>query len=299
MQYDHNHALISTRIAGLPEPRRGKVRDIYDMGDKLLFVATDRISAFDCVMPNGIPGKGRILTEMSLFWFAHLADVNNHLLTASVERYPEVLRACEDDLRGRSMLVRRLTMLPVECVARGYLAGSCWQEYQRTSSVCGLVLRKGYVQAEKLDEPIFTPTTKEENGHDQPISFESLAKQVGSYLALKLRDISLSLYARAAAYALTCGTIIADSKFEFGLDEDGGLVLADEVLTPDSSRLWPLETYRPGSNPASLDKQYLRDWLDSVHFNHQPPAPQLPDEVVCMTAEKYRRALSQLQKVKQ
>lgn len=296
MQYDRNHALLSTVIPGLPEPKRGKVRDIYDLGNQVLFVATDRISAFDCVMPNGIPGKGAILSQMTLFWFKQLKGIPHHLISADVEQYPASLQACKEDLRDRSMLVRKLRIVPVECVVRGYLAGSSWSEYQKTSSVCGIPLRKGYVNAEKLDEPIFTPTTKEDNGHDLPMTYEALAAKEGPALAAKLRNAALSLYSQAAEYALSCGIIIADTKFEFGIDENCKLVLADEVLTPDSSRFWPVETYRTGENPPSLDKQFVRDWLDCIHFNHQPPAPDLPDEVVRKTAEKYRQALTQLRK---
>ncbi len=297
MQYDRNHALLSTLIPGLTEPKRGKVRDIYDLGNQLLFVATDRISAFDCVMPNGIPEKGAILTGMSCFWFSKLKGIQHHMICADVDQYPDSLQACKEDLRGRSMLVRKLRIVPVECVVRGYLAGSCWSEYQKTSSVCGIPLRKGYVNAEKLDEPIFTPTTKEDNGHDLPLTYEALSAKVGPAMAAKLRNTALSLYAQAAEYALTRGIIIADTKFEFGVDENCKLVLADEVLTPDSSRFWPVETYQAGENPPSLDKQFVRDWLDSIFFNHQPPAPELPDEVVQKTAEKYRQALTQLRKV--
>ncbi len=296
MQYDRNHALLSSHISGLPEPRRGKVRDIYDLGNQLLLVATDRISAFDCVMPNGIPGKGAFLTQMSLFWFRQLKGIQHHLICADVDQYPEALQACKEDLRERSMLVKKLRIVPVECVVRGYLAGSCWSEYQKTSSVCGIPLRKGYVNAEKLDEPIFTPTTKEDNGHDLPMTYEALSEKVSPALAAKLRNTALALYTQAAEYALSCGIIIADTKFEFGVDENCKLVLADEVLTSDSSRFWPLESYRSEKNPPSLDKQFVRDWLDSIHFNHQPPAPELPDEVVCKTAEKYRQALTRLRK---
>ncbi|MFA6930003.1 MAG: phosphoribosylaminoimidazolesuccinocarboxamide synthase [Lentisphaeria bacterium] len=296
MLYDRNHALLTTEIPGLPEPKRGKVRDIYDLGDQLLFVATDRISAFDCVMPNGIPGKGAILTQMSLFWFRQLRGISNHLICADVEHYPSILQACKEDLRDRSMLVRKLRIVPIECVVRGYLSGSSWSEYQKTAQICGISLREGYVNAAKLDEAIFTPTTKEENGHDLPISFETLAQTVGAAMAAKLRNAALALYAQAAEYALSRGIIIADTKFEFGIDENCKLVLADEVLTPDSSRFWPVESYRSGQNPPSLDKQFVRDWLDSVHFNHQPPAPDVPDEVVRKTTEKYQLALTQLRK---
>lgn len=294
MLYDQNKALLSTAIPGVAEPKRGKVRDIYDLGDKLLLVATDRISAFDCVMPNGIPGKGKVLTQISLFWFARLQGIGNHLLTADADAYPGALAPCREDLRDRSMLVKKLRIVPVECVVRGYLTGSGWSEYQKRSSVCGVPLRAGYVNAAQLDEPIFTPTTKEESGHDQPITFQQTVDQVGADLASRLRDASISLYRQAADYALTRGIIIADTKFEFGLDENNQLVLADEVLTPDSSRFWPVDSYRTGSNPPSLDKQFVRDWLDSVGFNRQAPAPELPLDVVQMTRKKYEEALRQL-----
>ena len=294
MQYDSNHALLSTSIPELPNVRRGKVRDVYDLGDSILFVATDRISAFDCIMPNGIPGKGVILSQVTLNWFKVLTGIKNHLITADVAKYPAVLQKYAADLEGRSMLVRKLNMLPVECIVRGYLTGSGWASYQKTGMVCGLPLRAGYQNASKLDNPIFTPTTKAETGHDEAISFEELSAQIGSKLADALRNASIALYNQAAEYALKRGIIIADTKFEFGTDENGDLILADEVLTPDSSRFWPVASYQVGKNPPSLDKQFVRDWLDSVHFNHQPPAPELPPEVVRKTREKYQEALESL-----
>ncbi|MBO4619644.1 MAG: phosphoribosylaminoimidazolesuccinocarboxamide synthase [Victivallales bacterium] len=294
MQYDQNHALLSTEIPELTAVRRGKVRDVYDLGDSILFVATDRISAFDCVMPNGIPGKGRVLAQVTLNWFKVLTGIKNHLITADVSKYPAVLQKYAADLEGRSMLVRKLNMLPVECIVRGYLTGSGWSSYQKTGKVCGIPLREGYQNASKLDEPIFTPTTKAETGHDEAISFEELSAQIGSKLADALRNASIALYNQAAEYALQRGIIIADTKFEFGTDENGDLILADEVLTPDSSRFWPVDSYQVGKNPPSLDKQFVRDWLDSVHFNHQPPAPELPPEVVQKTREKYEEALESL-----
>ena len=294
MQYDQNHALLSTEIPELTAVRRGKVRDVYDLGDSILFVATDRISAFDCVMPNGIPGKGRVLAQVTLNWFKVLTGIKNHLITADVTKYPAVLQKYAADLEGRSMLVRKLNMLPVECIVRGYLTGSGWSSYQKTGKVCGIPLRDGYQNASKLDEPIFTPTTKAETGHDEAISFEELSSQIGSKLADALRNASIALYNQAAEYALKRGIIIADTKFEFGTDDNGDLILADEVLTPDSSRFWPVDSYQVGKNPPSLDKQFVRDWLDSVHFNHQPPAPELPPEVVQKTREKYEEALESL-----
>ncbi len=294
MQYDSNHALLSTSIPEIGEPKRGKVRDVYDLGDTLLFVATDRISAFDCIMPNGIPGKGRILTQLSLNWFKLLTGLKNHLVTADVKAYPAALQKYAADLEGRSMIVRKLKMLPVECIVRGYLTCSGWESYQKSGKVCGIPLRAGYVNADKLDEPIFTPTTKEESGHDMAITAAELATRIGQKLTDALQNASISLYKQAADFARTRGIIIADTKFEFGVDESGDLVLGDEVLTPDSSRFWPVDSYKPGKNPPSLDKQFVRDWLDSIHFNHQPPAPVLPPEIVAKTQEKYESALAQL-----
>ena len=295
MNYDKNHALLSTAIPGLAEPMRGKVRDVYDLGDKLLFVATDRISAFDCVMPNGVPGKGKILTQLSLFWFKLFgSSMPNHLITADVDKYPAELAAVKEDLRDRSMIVKKLKMLPVECIVRGYLAGSGWKEYQKSRTVTGIPLREGYVNCSKLDEPIFTPTTKEESGHDMAINFQQLTDIVGAKIAEGLKDATIRLYKTAADHAIKRGIIIADTKFEFGLDENGTIVLADEVLTPDSSRFWPADSYTPGANPPSLDKQFVRDWLDEVGFNHQPPAPELPADVVAKTQQKYADALKTL-----
>lgn len=294
MQYDANHALLATAIPGLTEPLRGKVRDVYDLGDTLLFVATDRISAFDCVMPNGIPDKGKVLSQLSLFWFNFFASTPNHLIRADVDHFPPALAAVKEELRDRAMLVKKLRIVPVECVVRGYLAGSGWKEYQQNGTVCGITLRAGYANCEKLDQPIFTPTTKESSGHDQPISFAQLTEKIGADLAQRLQSLAIALYQKAADYARTRGIIIADTKFEFGLDDQGVLTLADEVLTPDSSRFWPAESYRPGQNPPSLDKQFVRDWLDSIGFNHQPPAPMLPNDVVANTREKYLGALQQL-----
>jgi len=296
MQYDSNQALLKTEIPGLPAPATGKVRDVYDLGDSILFVATDRISAFDVIMPNGIPQKGRVLTQLSLFWFKLFGNRPNHLITADVTKYPAVLQPYAKDLEGRSMIVRKLKMLPIECIVRGYLAGSGWKEYQKSSSVCGIPLRSGYQNCSKLDTPIFTPTTKEESGHDQAISFAQMEGIIGQEMAAKVRDFALDLYKTAADYALTRGVIIADTKFEFGLDGNGVLTLGDEVLTPDSSRFWPADSYRPGSNPPSLDKQFVRDWLDSVNFNREPPAPTLPADVVAKTTAKYLAALEQLTK---
>ncbi|MBN2449575.1 MAG: phosphoribosylaminoimidazolesuccinocarboxamide synthase [Lentisphaeria bacterium] len=295
MTYDRNHALIESAIPGLPPPRRGKVRDIYDVGDALLLVATDRISAFDCVMPNGIPDKGRVLTGISRFWFSFFDWMPNHLLTMDPDRYPEPARACAADLEGRSMLVRKARCIPVECIARGYLVGSGWKEYQRSGMVCGIPLRPGYVQAEQLDEPIFTPSFKAEQGlHDENITYEQVIAMTNAATAAALRASTLRLYGEARDCAATRGILIADTKFEFGFDDQGTIRLIDEVLTPDSSRFWPAESYRTGSNPPSLDKQFVRDYLESIGFQHQPPAPELPDEVVARTREKYLAALEQL-----
>jgi phosphoribosylaminoimidazole-succinocarboxamide synthase len=295
MDYDPRGAMIGCEIPGLPPPRRGKVRDVFDLGDRLLLVASDRISAFDVVMPNGIPDKGRVLTGLSLFWFNRFPWMPNHLLTADVDEFPASLKPYRDDLRGRAMLVRKVAILPIECIVRGYLVGSGWKEYQKAGTVCGLPLRPGYAQAEKLDAPIFTPSTKAEQGaHDENIPFATMAELVGQAQAEEAREKTLAFYAAAAEHAATCGIIIADTKFEFGIDGDGRMVLADEVLTPDSSRFWPRDQYRTGSNPPSLDKQYVRDWLDSVGFNHQPPAPELPPEVVAKTREKYLEAYRQI-----
>ncbi len=292
MKYDKNKALLESTIPELHPPIRGKVRDVYDLGDSLLFVATDRISAFDCVMPNGIPGKGRVLTQLSLFWFDRFKDIPNHLLTADVKKYPDILRPYADDLDGRSMIVKKLKIVPIECIARGYLVGTGWNEYSREGTVCGQPIRAGYDKAAKLDTPLFTPSIKAEQGeHDENISIAELEKRVGKDLADGLGSRTLELYSRAAETAAEKGIIIADTKFEFGTDESGVLVLADEVLTPDSSRFWPAADYRTGANPPSLDKQFVRDWLDSIHFDHNPPAPELPDEIVMKTRDRYDEAL--------
>ena len=297
MKYDKNHALIESSIPGLPAPRRGKVRDLYDLGDRLLLVATDRISAFDVVMPNGIPDKGRILNSLSVFWFGLLDGMPNHVVSADVDAYPAELQGVKEDLRGRSMLVNKVSIIPFECIVRGYLTGSGLKEYQKSSTVNSQRLREGYQNGSKLDSVLFTPSTKAELGeHDMPVSAAELVSALGSEQAQKLADVSIRCYSKAADYATTCGIIIADTKFEFGTDAAGRLVLADEVLTPDSSRFWPQESYAVGSNPPSLDKQFVRDWLDSIHFNHQPPAPALPDDVVAKTRAKYVEAYEKLAK---
>ena len=269
---------------------RGKVRDLYALDGQLLFVATDRISAFDYVLGTGIPEKGRVLTQLSLFWFDFLKKiVQNHLITANVDEYPQALRKHADALRGRSMLVKKAEMIDIECVARGYLSGSGWKEYQKTGAVCGIKLPAGLKESDKLPEPIFTPATKAVTGHDENISFEEMVKHTGRELAEQLRDLTLKIYSTAADYAAGKGIIIADTKFEFGRTAEG-IVLADEVLTPDSSRFWPADIYQPGRAQESYDKQFVRDYLEEIKWNKQPPAPSLPDDVARKTSEKYIQA---------
>ena len=293
MKYDKNHALLECAIPGLPQ-RSGKVRDVFDLGDSLLMVVTDRISAFDVILPCGVPDKGKVLNQLSLFWMEFLG-MKNHLITADVNEYPEVLKPYATDLAGRSMLVKKVKMVEVECIARGYLTGSGWKEYQKSRTVNGEKLHEGYQNASKLDDVLFTPTTKAAIGdHDEAINYEETVKLVGADTAAKLKDATVSLYKRAADYAIQHGIIIADTKFEFGMDDDGSLILADEVLTPDSSRFWPEASYAVGKNPPSLDKQYVRDWLDSINFDHQPPGPVLPDEVIARTREIYVKAYEEL-----
>ncbi len=278
----------------LPLITRGKVRDIYDLGEDLLFVASDRISAFDCILASGIPCKGRVLTQMSLFWFKFLkGTVRSHVRTADVTEYPEALKSSRRLLEGRSMLVSKARMIPVECVARGYLAGSGWKEYQSAGTICGISLPKGLQNGSRLPEPIFTPAAKAQNGHDENISFRTVQDQVGTKLAIELRDLTLAIYQKAAQYALERGIILADTKFEFGFVGDQ-LVLADEVLTPDSSRYWPADTYRPGGPQFSFDKQYVRDYLETLAWDKRPPAPALPAEVVRKTSEKYQEAYARI-----
>ncbi|MHB1020987.1 MAG: phosphoribosylaminoimidazolesuccinocarboxamide synthase [Acidobacteriaceae bacterium] len=283
--------LVQTSFPELSLYARGKVRDLYEVDNDLLFVATDRISAFDHVLATGIPDKGKILTQLSLFWFEYLKDVvPNHLLTAKVEEYPAVLQPHADELRGRSMLVKRAKMFPVECVVRGYLSGSGWKEYQQTGAVCGIALPKGLRESDRLPEPIFTPASKSQDGeHDENISFEVMAERIGAESAGQLRALTLEIYRQATTHAESKGLILADTKFEFGLI-DGKIVLADEVLTPDSSRYWPKAEYRPGGPQPSFDKQFVRDYLESIHWNKKAPAPGLPDNVVERTREKYLEA---------
>jgi phosphoribosylaminoimidazole-succinocarboxamide synthase len=284
--------LVQSHLPGLPAPYRGKVRDVYDLGDdRLLIIASDRISAFDHVLGSGIPGKGRVLTQLSLFWFDFLKDfVPNHLIATEVDDYPAPLREYRDQLEGRSMLVHKAKMVEVECVARGYISGSGWKDYRATQAICGIPLPAGLVESSALPEPIFTPASKAQGGaHDENISFETVVGEVGQELATQLRDLTLAIYRKASDYAATRGLILADTKFEFGF-VNGQLVLADEVLTPDSSRYWPADQYAPGGAQPSFDKQFVRDYLESIHWNKQAPAPALPDDVVERTIGKYREA---------
>jgi phosphoribosylaminoimidazole-succinocarboxamide synthase len=304
-----NEPLMQSQVPGRT-PRRGKVRDVYDLGDTLAIVATDRISAFDWVMPNGIPNKGRVLTAMTLFWLKWL-DVPNHFLSANLADLPPEFRRPE--LEGRTMLVKKTEVFPVECVARGYLAGSGWKEYQAHGTVCGLPLPAGLQLASKLPRPIFTPATKAEEGHDENISFDAVAKVVGADVARELESRTLDVYRRAAEYAEGRGIILADTKFEWGrlpagtrdlspaepgftAAPRGEIILIDEVLTPDSSRYWPKDTYRPGASPPSFDKQFIRDWLETTPWDKASPPPVLPDEVVAKSAAKYQEALDRLTK---
>jgi phosphoribosylaminoimidazole-succinocarboxamide synthase len=273
------------------EPKvRGKVRDVYETDDKLLIVATDRISAFDYVLGSGIPDKGKVLTQLSIFWFDFLKDVvPTHFLTADLTSFPSPFSGFRDQLEGRSMLVKKARMVDIECVARGYLSGSGWKEYQANQTVCGIRLPAGLRESDKLPEPIFTPATKAQTGHDENISFDKTVKLIGGELAEKLRDLTLEIYRRASAYSASRGMLLADTKFEFGFVQDQ-LVLADEVLTPDSSRFWPAGSYQPGGAQLSFDKQYVRDYLEQIRWNKQPPAPSLPEAVAQKTSEKYKEA---------
>ena len=289
MQYDKNGALLQSEAPTLKLINRGKVRDIYDLGDSLLFVATDRLSAFDVVMPNGIPNKGKVLTQISLFWFEYLTGIPNHIITTDLSTI-EVLKPYVKDLQDRSIVVKKAKVLPVECIVRGYLVGSGWKDYQKTGEVSGLKLRDGYKLASKLDEPLFTPSTKAEIGeHDEAISYEGVANIIGEEYAKTIRNMALDIYTRARDYAESRGIILADTKFEFGTI-DGVVTLVDEVLTPDSSRFWPKASYVEGTSPVSLDKQYVRDYLETLDWNKQAPGPVLPEEVVSKTAAKYVEA---------
>lgn len=291
--------VLETHLESLGPKRHGKVRDIYELQNSLLLVATDRISAFDVVLPDGIPGKGYVLTQLSKFWFEWFGSVeptlSHHLISADIEKFPAPCHQFKEILNGRSMLVRKATPLPVECIVRGYLSGSGWQEYRTTGKVCGESLPAGLTESEKLPEPIFTPSTKAAEGHDQNISFDRMRQLVGGKVAEEVRAKSVTIYKRAADLARQRGIIIADTKLEFGLDPDTGLLrLIDEVLTPDSSRFWPLDGYKPGGPQPSFDKQFVRDFLDSIHWNRQPPAPPLPKDVIQKTSEKYFEAMERI-----
>jgi phosphoribosylaminoimidazole-succinocarboxamide synthase len=287
---------LQTEIPGLKLHARGKVRDIYRLPeeDRLLFVATDRISAFDYILASGIPHKGRVLTQLSLFWFDFLKDiVANHLITADFAAYPEALKPYADQVRGRSMIVQRAEMFPVECVVRGYISGSGWKDYKATGAVCGIKLPAGLRESDQLPEPLFTPAAKATSGHDENISFDDVVARVGAPSAERLRDLSLRLYEKASEHARSKGIILADSKFEFGVTARG-IVLADEVFTPDSSRFWPADAYAPGGPQLSFDKQFVRDYLESIRWNKQPPAPALPEDVAEKTSKKYQEAFRRL-----
>ena len=293
MRYDASGALIETALPGIPLLSRGKVRDVYDLGDALLFIATDRLSAFDVVLPCGVPRKGEVLTQISLFWFDLLKDVPNHLLSADVTSREE-LKPYAKDLQGRSLIVRKAQVIPIECVVRGYLVGSGWKDYQKSGKVCGIELRSGYQQAEKLDEVLFTPTTKAAVGdHDMPIDFEGVVGIAGAEKAAAIRDLSLKVYSTARDYAAERGIIVADTKFEFGVI-DGKVSLVDEVLTPDSSRFWLASEYKVGGSPVSLDKQFVRDYLETLDWDKQAPGPELPADVVEKTTGKYLEAYRML-----
>ena len=282
--------IFETHLPGIELQARGKVRDVYSAGDSLVIVATDRLSAFDYVLPTPIPDKGRVLTQLTIFWLRLLSDiVPNHFVSADVSDYPPEFQRHRDQLEGRSMLVQRAKMIEVECVARGYVSGSGWKDYQKDRRICGIALPDGLRESDKLAQPIFTPATKAQTGHDENISFETTARAIGEPLAARLRDLTLEIYSRAARYAETRGIIIADTKFEFGFVGDQ-LILADEVLTPDSSRFWPQASYQPGGAQPSFDKQFVRDYLESIRWNKQPPAPALPSDVIEKTSGKYREA---------
>lgn len=289
-----NDTVLTLDLPGIKKLKSGKVREIYDLHDRLLFVASDRISAFDCIMPNGIPRKGEVLTQISYFWFAKMEGFQpNHLLSRPGEALPAQLQPYASVLKGRSMIVKKAKPLAIECVVRGYLAGSGWKEYKKSQTVCGIKLPAGLQESSELPEPIFTPATKAETGHDENISFEQAAGIVGKEIAEKVRDASLKIYKTAREYARQRGIIIADTKFEFG-EHDGKLLLIDEVLTPDSSRFWPADQYQPGKGQPSFDKQFLRDYLETLDWDKTPPAPQLPEEIIRKTQAKYLEAYERL-----
>jgi phosphoribosylaminoimidazole-succinocarboxamide synthase len=286
--------LLETKIPDFPLWRRGKVRDVYDLGETLLIVATDRISAFDVILPTPIPEKGVVLTQISLFWFKLLEGVvPNHVITAEVSEYPQGLHRYAEQLEGRSMLVRKTDPLPAECVVRGYIAGSGWKDYRASGKVCGIALPSGLRESDRLDPPLFTPSTKAEKGHDENISMEVLSTLVSPERAEQLKDVSLTVYTKARAHAESRGIILADTKFEFGM-KDGKLIWIDEALTPDSSRFWPMDLYEPGRSQPSFDKQFVRDYLETLAWDKTPPAPELPKDVVARTVEKYRDAYGRI-----
>ncbi len=287
--------VMETNFEGVEPPRRGKVRDIYDLGDKLLIVATDRISAFDVVLPEGIPGKGAVLNLISKYWFDMTTEIiPNHLISTEVDDYPEVFHKYRSDLEGRSMLVKKTDPLAVECIVRGYITGSGWKEYQKSESVCGIKLPSGLLESQKLENPIYTPSTKAEEGeHDENITFEQTIDIIGQEMAERVRDVSIALYSKARDIADTKGIIIADTKFEFGTD-NGELILIDEALTPDSSRFWPKDDYEAGRSQKSFDKQFVRDYLSSIGWDKNPPAPSLPQDIIDKSKEKYDEALRRL-----
>ncbi|MGW8312629.1 MAG: phosphoribosylaminoimidazolesuccinocarboxamide synthase [Desulfuromonadales bacterium] len=285
-----------TNLPGLKLVNRGKVRDIYDLGEHLLIVTTDRLSAFDVIMNEGIPKKGQVLNQISIFWFNKMVDIiPNHIVATDVSDFPAATHAYRDQLQGRSMLVRKARPLPVECIVRGYVSGSGWKEYQKLGSICGIPLPSGLLESDRLPEPIFTPSTKAELGaHDENISFEETVKLCGQETAVQVRDKAMEIYTRARDFAWGKGIIIADTKFEFGIMDDGGLLWIDEALSPDSSRFWPKAKYQPGGPQPSFDKQFVRDYLETLDWNKQAPPPPLPDEIVSKTSEKYQEALFQL-----
>jgi phosphoribosylaminoimidazole-succinocarboxamide synthase len=285
--------LGSVELPGIRKMRSGKVREVFDLGTDLLFVATDRISAFDCILPDPIPGKGSVLTRLSAFWFKKFHQVPSHFVTANFDQFPESLLPYEELLRDRSMIVRKAEPLPIECVVRGYLAGSGWKDYQQTGGVCGIKLPAGLKQASRLPTPIFSPATKAATGHDQNVSWQECCDVLGEERAIIVRNLSLALYGDGSLHAAQRGIIVADTKFEFGL-RDGSLLLIDECLTPDSSRFWPADSYLPGSSPVSYDKQFVRDYLETLGWDKTPPAPKLPAEIIAKTSQKYEEALARL-----
>jgi phosphoribosylaminoimidazole-succinocarboxamide synthase len=285
------NGMMSVDLPGVPKIRSGKVREIFDLGETLLIVATDRISAFDCILPDPIPGKGQILTQLSVFWFQKFRQLQNHFITADIKEFPKSLEPHSELLRGRSMLVRKAIPLPIECVVRGYLAGSGWKEYQESGTVCGINLPPNLEQAAKLPEPIFTPATKADSGHDENISWTRCCEILGSESATMVRDLSLAIYSEGSFHAASRGILVADTKFEFGI-HNNEILLIDECLTPDSSRFWPADSYKVGVSPLSYDKQFVRDYLETLDWNKTPPAPRLPPEVIEKTARKYQEAFT-------